>query len=62
LSQLTTDPENGLSLDEVQRRLSEYGHNEVPERRQSPIVRLLKKFWSITPWMLEVTRAQLVES
>ena len=52
-----TDSENGLTLKEVQKRLSEYGYNEVPERRVSPIIRFLKKFWGITPWMLEITVA-----
>jgi len=57
LSQLATNLENGLSTEEVQKRLGEYGYNEVPERRVSPVARFLKKFWGITPWMLEVTVA-----
>ena len=57
MSQLATNLENGLSTEEVQKRLGEYGYNEVPERRVSPVARFLKKFWGITPWMLEVTVA-----
>ncbi len=53
--QFATNLETGLSLEEVQSRLREYGYNEVPERRVSPIVRFLRKFWGITPWMLEIT-------
>jgi len=57
LSQPATNLENGLSTEEVQKGLGEYGYNEVPERRVSPVARFLKKFWGITPWMLEVTVA-----
>ena len=53
--QFTTDLENGLTLEEVQKRISQYGYNEVPERRVSPVTRFAKKFWGITPWMLAVT-------
>jgi len=45
----------GLSSEEVQRRISEHGYNEVPERRVSPFTRFAKRFWGITPWMLEIT-------
>ncbi|MFH0848978.1 MAG: plasma-membrane proton-efflux P-type ATPase [archaeon] len=55
--QRAPNPEDGLSLEEVQKRLTEYGYNEVPERRESQIVRFLRKFWGFTPWMLEVTVA-----
>ena len=55
LSQITTSLENGLDSKEVEKKLSEYGFNEVPERRVSPIIRFLRKFWGVTPWMLEIT-------
>ncbi len=47
--------ERGLTTEEVQKRLREYGYNEVPEKRVSSTVRFIKKFWGITPWMLEIT-------
>ena len=50
-----TDLESGLSLGEVRKRISEYGYNEVPEKRVSRVTRFLKKFWGTTPWMLEIT-------
>jgi H+-transporting ATPase len=56
-SRLSTDLERGLSSEEAQKKLGEYGYNEVPERRESPTIRFLKKFWGITPWMLEITVA-----
>ncbi|MGB9815796.1 MAG: plasma-membrane proton-efflux P-type ATPase [Thermoplasmata archaeon] len=49
------DPERGLNSDEVNRRLSQYGYNEVPEIKESKWKRLARKFWGITPFMLEFT-------
>ncbi len=49
------DTENGLSSEEVQRRRSKYGFNEVPEKRTRFVVRLGKRFWGPVPWMLEIT-------
>lgn len=45
---------DGLSTDEAARRLTHYGYNELPEKRTSPIVRLLSAFWGPIPWMIEV--------
>jgi len=53
----STDLVNGLSPDEAERRLHEYGYNEVPEKSPSPLVKFATKFWGITPWMLELTAA-----
>lgn len=48
-------PGSGLTSQEVEARIREYGLNEVAEKRVRPISRFLKKFSGITPWMLEVT-------
>jgi len=45
----------GLGSEEAQKRIGEYGYNEIPERRISLITKVIKKFWGITPWMLEIT-------
>ncbi len=45
---------DGLSTAEAERRLTHYGSNELPEKRTSPIVRLLSAFWGPIPWMIEV--------
>jgi H+-transporting ATPase len=45
----------GLSAQEAQERLGQYGPNAVPEERPHPFLLFLHKFWSPVPWMLEVT-------
>lgn len=50
-----TDTDSGLSSEEVQRRRRAYGPNEVPERRENAVFRFLRKFWGLTPGMLELT-------
>lgn len=51
----TEDLPFGLTSVEAQRRLEQYGPNEIPEHRPRPILALLQKFWGPVPWMLEVT-------
>ncbi len=55
VKELGIDLEKGLTLEEARKRISEYGYNEVPEKRVSTIIGFIKKFWGITPWMLEIT-------
>ncbi len=50
-----TDLTRGLSAAEVERRRHAYGPNEVPERKEHSILRFVRKFWGLTPWMLELT-------
>jgi H+-transporting ATPase len=51
----TIDLERGLTSEEAQKRIGEYGYNEVPDKRASGTIQFVKKFWGITPWMLEIT-------
>jgi H+-transporting ATPase len=53
-SKIATDLDRGLDSEEARRRLTEYGYNEVPEKRTSRAILFAKRFWGITPWMLEV--------
>ncbi len=39
----------------MQRRLGVFGPNEVPEKKDHAALRFLRKFWGLTPWMLELT-------
>jgi len=47
----------GLTSEEARSRINEYGYNEVTERKTSSVVRFFKKFWGLSPWMLEMTVA-----
>lgn len=50
---LGSDATVGLSQSEVDVRLKRYGRNEVPEKRPNPLVKFARRFWGVTPWMLE---------
>ena len=45
---------DGLSQAEAQRRLVEYGPNEIAEQTTNQLVALLAYFWGPIPWMIEV--------
>jgi plasma-membrane proton-efflux P-type ATPase len=44
----------GLAKAEADARLAKEGPNEVPEKRSHPILRLARKFWGISAWMIEL--------
>jgi len=50
---LGSSPE-GLSQAEAQRRLSQYGFNEISEKKINPFLKFLAYFWGPIPWMIEV--------
>ena len=54
LKELGTDGEKGLSEDETKKRLTEYGFNEIPEKEESALRRILRRFWGPIPLMIEV--------
>ena len=45
----------GLTSEEASRRISDYGYNEIEEKKRNPAREFLKRFWGLTPWMLEIT-------
>ncbi|MGC8969640.1 MAG: plasma-membrane proton-efflux P-type ATPase [Conexivisphaera sp.] len=51
-AELGVDPGRGLSSAEAEERLRRYGPNEVPEKRRSPIMSFLSKFWGPGAWVL----------
>jgi H+-transporting ATPase len=52
---LNVDIKTGLTEEEAQKRTSKFGFNEIPEKKESPVIKFLKKFWGLTAWMLELT-------
>ena len=43
----------GLSQAEAQRRLAQYGPNEIEEKKTNPFLKFLTYFWGPIPWMIE---------
>src|SRR5674476_932704 len=44
---------DGLSQAEVQKRLLQYGPNEIEEKEINPFLKFLSYFWGPIPWMIE---------
>ncbi len=45
---------DGLSQPEAEKRLIQYGPNELVERKTNPFLKFLSYFWGPIPWMIEV--------
>ncbi|OIO68499.1 MAG: plasma-membrane proton-efflux P-type ATPase [Zetaproteobacteria bacterium CG12_big_fil_rev_8_21_14_0_65_55_1124] len=52
LTKLGSSPD-GLSQDEAQKRLSQYGPNEIEEKKTNALLKFLSYFWGPIPWMIE---------
>ena len=50
--QLNSSPD-GLSQVEAQKRLIQYGPNEIEEKETNPFLKFLSYFWGPIPWMIE---------
>jgi H+-transporting ATPase len=50
----STYVKNGLSSEEVARRRTQYGVNEIPEKKVSPFRKFISYFWGPIPWMIEI--------
>jgi H+-transporting ATPase len=44
---------DGLSQTEAQKRLTQYGPNEIEEKKTNPFLKFLTYFWGPIPWMIE---------
>jgi H+-transporting ATPase len=45
---------DGLTQVEAQKRLSQYGPNEIEEKKTNLLLKFLSYFWGPIPWMIEV--------
>ena len=50
--QLGTSPD-GLTQAEAQKRLTQYGPNEIAEKKTNQLLKFLTYFWGPIPWMIE---------
>jgi len=50
---LSTDAK-GLNSSDIDKRRSEYGFNEIPEKKVHPVLKFLGYFWGPIPWMIEI--------
>ena len=54
LATLHVNPDTGLTHAEADGRRKEHGYNEVAEKKNHPVLKILGKFWGISAWMLEL--------
>jgi H+-transporting ATPase len=52
VNRLTTTAD-GLSQAEAAKRLTQYGPNEITEKKTNPLLKFLSYFWGPIPWMIE---------
>jgi H+-transporting ATPase len=52
MAKLGSSPE-GLSQAEAQNRFTQYGPNELEEKKTNPLLKFLTYFWGPIPWMIE---------
>jgi H+-transporting ATPase len=51
---LRSDGARGLAEDEVRKRLSQFGRNEIEEKDEPLWHRVARRFWGPIPWMIEI--------
>lgn len=45
---------NGLAESEAENRIKVFGYNEVVEKKRSPLLEFLSRYWAPMPWLLEL--------
>jgi H+-transporting ATPase len=54
LMQKLSSSKNGLTSSDANDRLKQYGPNEIPEKKVSPLLKFFHYFWGPIPWMIEI--------
>lgn len=54
LATLHTDKDKGLTSEEAEKRIEKYGYNEIPEKEESTLHRVFRRFWGPIPGMIEI--------
>jgi H+-transporting ATPase len=54
INELETDRTRGLTREEAEKRLAQYGYNEIPEKEESAFRRMIRRFWGPIAWMIEI--------
>ena len=44
---------NGLTSSAAEKRLQQFGPNEIPEKKENPLIKFFSYFWGPIPWMIE---------
>ena len=52
-NELSTSPA-GLTNEEAQNRLKQFGLNALEEKKVNPFIKFLGYFWGPIPWMIEI--------
>lgn len=53
ITKLNVSPNSGLSSEEANNRIGQYGYNELIEEKTHPVLKFLSFFWGPIPWMIE---------
>ncbi|MCZ7403499.1 MAG: plasma-membrane proton-efflux P-type ATPase [Candidatus Methanoperedens sp.] len=54
LMRALSSDEGGILTQEAQKRQTQYGYNEISEKKINPIIKFLRYFWGPIPWMIEI--------
>ncbi len=54
LATLKVDPDKGLTQADAENRRKESGYNEVADKKRHPLLDIVRKFWGLSAWMLEL--------
>jgi H+-transporting ATPase len=52
--QIAGAPSHGLTQAEAEKRLAQFGPNELAEEKTNPILKFLSYLWGPIPWMIEI--------